>query len=104
MTADFYPYDMSCLARTATRIINEATSAGRVGKLGGQAAPLVWRARGSSARAPSAFDLQRDRRERRQRQRERSGKSMAGIRRRCDASHIAMPDPPYVSASVLRIS
>jgi hypothetical protein len=89
MTADFYPYDMSFLARTATRIINEATSAGRVGKLGGQATPLVWRAQGSSARAPSAFDLQRDRGERRQRQRERSGKSMAGQRRRCDASHIA---------------
>jgi hypothetical protein len=54
----------------------------------GQAAPSIWQALGGSTRAPSAFDLQRDRRERRQRQLERSGKSMARIRRRCDTSHV----------------
>jgi len=30
MTADFYPFDMSFLARTATRIINEVKGVNRV--------------------------------------------------------------------------
>ena len=30
MTADFYPFDMSFLARTATRIINEVRGVNRV--------------------------------------------------------------------------
>jgi hypothetical protein len=32
---------MSFLAQTANRVVDEARSANRVGKLGGQAAPLI---------------------------------------------------------------
>jgi hypothetical protein len=89
ITADFYPYDMSFLARK--RPASSTRPGARATWAISEAKPHHWSGEraGIFPRAPSALDLHRDRRERRQRQRERGGKSMAGIRRRCDASYIA---------------